>query len=366
MIRARDTDKILILAILLLVGVGILMVYSTSYIVAMERFGDEYFFFKKHLFFSVIGFFCFLVTMYLPYKSYKRFAYPILLAAIILLFLVFVEGIGVKINGASRWINLGPIRFQPSELAKVAVVIFLAYSLEAKGDKIKTFSLGLLPHVLIPALPVILIYMEPDLGTTLVMSAVIFIMMYIAGVRLKHLLSIILPALLVLYLMITTVGYRMERILTFLNPWRDPTGSGFQMVHSLMAIGSGGLYGVGLGEGRQKLFYLPEAHTDFIFSVIGEELGIIGVGLLIFLYALFLICGLKAALKSVDLFGTYLAVGPRSLVILQAIVNMGVVMGLLPAKGLPLPFVSYGGTSLVVNMAIAGMLLNIYKNGCEA
>ncbi len=364
-IRFKDTDRVLILTTLFLVVAGIMMVYSTSYIMAMERFKDEYFFLKRHLSFTLIGLAGFFITMHVPYRAYKKMAYPLLVAATILLSLVFVDVFGVDAGGARRWLEFGSVRFQPSELAKVAVVIFLAYSLEAKRDKIKTFSLGVVPHILIPALPIVLILLEPDFGTSMVITAVIFLMMFIAGVRITHLVPLGVMSLPLIYYLVAGTAYRMRRILIFLNPWKDPTGEGFQIVQSLIAIGSGGLYGVGFGEGRQKLFYLPEAHTDFIFSVIGEEFGIIGVLLVFILYLSFLLCGVRAAWKSPDLFGTYLASGLTSLIVLQAVINVGIVMGLLPPKGLPLPFISYGGTSLVVNMAMAGIVLNIYKKGCE-
>jgi cell division protein FtsW len=365
MIRVRETDKMMIVTTLLLVVAGIVMVYSSSYIVAMKRFGNEYLFLRKHLFFAVFGLASFIGGMYIPYRLYRRLTYPILIFSLILLSLVFINGVGVEAGGARRWLHLGPVTFQPSEVAKLAVVIFLAYSLEAKQRCIKSFSPGFLPHLLVPVVPILLILVEPDFGTAMVLAAVTFIMMFIGGVRLTYLLSIVVLALPALAYLIMNAGYRMKRMLVFLDPWKDPTGAGFQMVQSFLAFGSGGLFGVGLGEGRQKLFFLPEAHTDFILSILGEELGFIGVAVVIGLFILFLLCGIKAALKAPDLFGTYLAAGLTSLVILQAVINMGVVMGLLPPKGLPLPFISYGGTSLVMSMTMAGILLNIYRRGCE-
>ncbi|MFQ5586887.1 MAG: putative lipid II flippase FtsW [Thermodesulfobacteriota bacterium] len=361
----RETDKIMILTTLLLVVAGIIMVYSSSYIVAMERYDNEYLFLRKHLFFTAVGLVSFIGGMYIPYRVYRRVTYPLLILSLILLSLVFINGVGFEVGGARRWVSLGPVNFQPSEVAKLAVVIFLAYSLEAKQKSIKSFSPGFLPHIVIPALPVLLILVEPDFGTAMVLAAVAFIMMFTGGVRLAYLMTLVMLALPFLYYMVMNAGYRVKRMLAFLDPWKDPDGAGFQMVQSFLALGSGGIFGAGLGEGRQKLFFLPEAHTDFILSILGEELGFIGVVVVICLFILFLLCGIKIALKAPDLFGTYLAVGLTSLVILQAVINMGVVMGLLPPKGLPLPFISYGGTSLVVNMTVAGILLNIYKRGCE-
>ncbi|MBI5286193.1 MAG: cell division protein FtsW [Deltaproteobacteria bacterium] len=259
----------------------------------------------------------------------------------------------------------GFFTFQPSEVAKLMLVIYLAYSLSQKVDRIKTFSIGFLPHIIISGLIILLILKEPDFGTAVVLGGITIFMMYIAGVRFTYLVTLFLITLPFIYLMITQVGYRMNRIMAFLNPWKDPEGGGFQIVQSLLAFGAGGIWGVGLGEGRQKLLYLPEAHSDFILSVVGEELGLLGVSTILILYLFFLICGIRIALKAGDLFGSYLALGITLLITLQAIVNTGVVMGLLPPKGLALPFISYGGTSLVVNMVGVGILLNIFIKGSE-
>lgn len=359
MIKTKDIDRFLIISTLMLVGVGIIMVYSTSYIMAMKRFGDEYFFVKKHLTFAAAGLVLFLVASKVPYRAYRVLAYPALLLAAGFLVCLFIPGLGIKVGEATRWVRLGPVTFQPSELAKLAVVIFLAYSLAAKAEKIKSFGVGFLPNVLIPGIIVLLIIREPDLGTAVALSMLVLIMNFVGGVRLRYLAGLFLMMIPFVYVVITSFGYMMKRIMIYLDPWKDPSGAGFQMVQSYLAFGSGGLSGVGLGESRQKLFYLPEAHTDFILSVIGEELGFIGVAAIISLYVLFLVCGAKIAMRAKDLHGTYLALGLTFMVALQAALNMAVVMGLLPPKGLPLPFISYGGTSLVVNMLAVGILLNI-------
>ena len=366
MIKVKDTDRILIISTLLLVVVGVVMVYSTSYIVAMKRFGDEFFFVKKHLTYAVGGVGCMILASRLPYSLYRKLAYPALIIAALFLVCIYIPGLGVTAGGARRWVHLGPITFQPSEPAKLAVIFFLAYSLASKADRIKTFSPGFLPNILIPGIIISLIIMEPDLGTSMALASIVVIMNFAAGVRLRYLFGMGLLALPAVWLVIQNFGYMMTRIQIYLDPWKDPGGKGFQMVQSFLAFGAGGLYGAGLGEGKQKLFFLPEAHTDFILSVIGEELGLIGVSVVIAFYVIFLICGVKIALKAKDLHGQYLALGLTFMVVLQAALNMAVVMGLLPPKGLPLPFISYGGTSLMVNMAAVGIMLNIYMKENEA
>ncbi|HLC18492.1 MAG TPA: putative lipid II flippase FtsW [Thermodesulfobacteriota bacterium] len=360
MIKTRDTDRLIIVSSLVLVALGVLMVYSTSYIVAMKRFGDEYFFVKKHLTYAIAGIVLFIAATRLKYKVYGKLAYPALALAAVLLVLIYVPGFGFEAGGARRWVRLGPVAFQPSEPAKLAVIVFLAYSLSEKADRIKSFSFGFLPNILIPGAIIVMILLEPDLGTALTLALLVLIMNFAGGVRLRYLAGLGVAALPLLFVVVHKFGYMMARIKVFLDPWKEPQGAGFQMVQSFLAFGSGGVSGVGLGEGKQKLFYLPEAHTDFILSVIGEELGLIGVGSVIALYVIFLVCGVRIAMRARDLHGTYLALGLTLMVTLQAAVNMAVVMGLLPPKGLTLPFISYGGTSLVINLLAVGILLNIY------
>lgn len=366
MIKFKDTDRLLIISTLLLVVVGVVMVYSTSYIVAMKRFGDEYFFVKKHLTYAVSGVIFMIIASRVPYEMYRKLAYPILILAALFLICIYIPGLGFTAGGARRWVRLGPLAFQPSEPAKLAVIFFLAYSLAAKHDRIRTFSPGFLPNILIPGVIIGLVIMEPDLGTSMAIAAIVLILNFAAGVRLRYLFGMMLMALPALWVVINNFSYMMGRIMIFLDPWKDPEGKGFQMIQSFLAFGAGGLYGAGLGDGKQKLFFLPEAHTDFILSVIGEELGLIGVTGVIAFYVLFLVCGVRIALRAKDLHGQYLALGLTFMVVLQAALNMAVVMGMLPPKGLPLPFISYGGTSLMVNMAAVGIMLNIYIRENEA
>ncbi len=360
MVRFKEMDKFLIVSTLVLLVVGIVMVYSSSSIMAMNKFGDEYFFVKKHLVFACGGLVLFVIASKVPYTIYRYLAYPILILATAFLVLLLVPGFGVKAGAAVRWLRVGPFTFQPSEFAKLAVVFFLAYSLSAKAEKIKSFSIGFLPNVLIPGVVIALVISEPDFGTGVFMTLLVLMMIFAAGVRLRYLLGVCLLALPVLLSVVRNFDYMVRRVVTFMNPWADPLGDGFQMVQSFVAFGSGGIAGLGLGGGKQKLFYLPEAHTDFILSVIGEELGFLGVSVVAALYLTILYCGVNIAMKAKDLHGTYLALGITFMVVLQAAINMAVVLGLLPPKGMPLPFISYGGTSLLINMVAIGVLLNIY------
>ncbi len=363
---AYYADRAIILTTLLLVATGVVMVYSTSYVVAMNRFGDEYFFVKKHLMFAGLGFVVFAAASRVNYRVYRKLAYPALILAIVMLGLIYVPGLGRAAGGARRWLALPGLTFQPSEFAKFAVIVFLAYSLEAKKDVIKDFTLGFMPHVVIPGVLIALIMAQPDFGTAVTLSMLVFLMCFAAGVKLRYLLGTTACVLPVLALVVLRFGYMMRRLQIYMDPWKDAKGAGWQMVQSFIAFGSGGVWGVGLGEGRQKLFFLPEAHTDFIFSVIGEELGLVGVGVIILLYVGLVVSGVRVAFRAKDLFGTYLALGLSFMIGLQAIINMGVVMGMLPPKGLPLPLLSYGGTSLVMSMLSAGIILNIYIKSNEA
>jgi cell division protein FtsW len=290
---------------------------------------------------------------------YKNLVYPILLCAVGLVAAVFIPGIGRNIGGATRWLNLGPLSFQPSEAAKVAMIIFLAYSLEKKSRKIKSFAVGFVPNVIFMGVVASSILYQRDFGSAAIIASVTWFMMFVAGVRLPYLIGMFVAFLPAVFLLITGSEYRRKRIFAFLNPWNDQYGSGFQMIQSLVAFNEGGWFGKGLGQGQQKLFYLPEAHTDFIFSVIGEELGLVGVMLVMAMFSFFCYRGFKIALEAPDLFGKFLAVGCTLLVGFEAILNLAVVMGLLPTKGLTLPFISYGGSSLVISLVAVGILLNI-------
>ena len=363
MVRIMEThkyyDQLLLLIVVILVGIGIVMVYSSSSISAATRFGDGIHFLKRQSCFALIGLLFMLLVMNIRYQALKRLVYPIIITSLLLLILVLIPGIGTSIGGSSRWFRIGPLSFQPSEFAKLALIIFLAYSLAKKEKKIKSFSIGFLPHLIVTIVMCGLVLLQPDFGTAVTLLFLFFILMFAAGSKIRYLAYVLSAMSVGCYFLISCVGYRLNRITAYLNPWEDPTSTGFQIIQSFLAFGSGGLWGTGLGNGKQKLFYLPEPHTDFIFSIIGEELGLIGVLLVIILFILLLCCGVKIALKAPDLFGTYLALGITSLIVLHMVINLGVVMGLLPTKGSTLPFISYGGTSLVVNLISIGFLLNI-------
>ena len=361
----RYADRILIVAVLMLLVLGVVMVYSTSFMLALKEHHDKYHFVKKQLLFVVAGLGVFFITLKFNYIYYRRLAPFIFAMALVLLGLVFVPGLGYKVGGATRWIETGVVRFQPSEIAKLSMVIFVAYLLDMKKDRIKQFYAGFLPALLLPAIPIGLVMAEPDFGTSVTMAMLLVTMAFIGGVRASYLAGLVVAIIPVLYTVVVSFDYMTRRIRAFLDPWKDPGDAGFQIIQSFLAFGSGGLSGVGLGEGRLKLFYLPEAHTDFIFSIIGEELGLIGVTAVIVLYGAILLAGVAIAKGAKEPFGRYLAAGITLMITLQALINMAVVLGMLPPKGLPLPFLSYGGTSLVMSLAAVGILLNIHTKEVE-
>ncbi|NNC14606.1 putative lipid II flippase FtsW [Corallococcus exiguus] len=355
-------DPILLCAVLALVTLGLVMTYSASAVLAQDKLGDSLYFLKRQLSAAGLGLVGMAVAMKLGWRKLARLAYPLLLVAIVLLIAVAIPGIGTTAGGARRWIRLPGFSLQPAEIAKFAWLVYLSYSLAKKREKVATFSIGFLPHLALCGILVFLCMLQPDFGSSVLLVFMLFVLLFAAGTKLSYLVGSILLALPLAFVAIATSPYRMKRILAFLDPWAHRHDVGYQVAESLMSIGSGGITGLGLGDGRQKLFFLPEAHTDFIFSILGEELGLIGVGLLVVLYAIVLWRGIRAALAAGETFGTYLGLGISSIIAFQATVNMCVAMGLLPTKGLTLPFVSYGGTSLVVLMGSAGVLLSLSAN----
>jgi cell division protein FtsW len=356
--RRRNYDRGLMLSVLFLVGAGIVMVYSASFRYAEAcRLPSGYFFFRQAGF-AVVGLLALAVAARLDYHvwGWKKIVYAMLIAVGVLLLVVLF---GRRINGAHRWLRLGPISLQPSEMAKFAVVAFLAYGLLAKKARMKSFAYGFLPHVLIAGLIAGLILIEPDFGTFFLLGLILFVMLLIGDASRLHLGALALAGAAGVPALILFSPYRAKRLFAFLHPFDDPLGINYQLRQSLIALGSGGIFGRGPGLGRQKMLFLPELHTDFILANLGEELGFVGVLAVLALFAYVLYRGSRIALRSTDPFGTYLAFGLTLLLGLQVVISAGVVMGLLPTKGLPLPFVSYGGSSLVVNMAMAGVLLSI-------
>lgn len=352
-------DVYLFFTTLILTLIGILMTFSSSAILAQEKYGDTYFFLKRELFYCGLGLIGLFIVRKIPYRLYAKIIYPILGVVFLLMIMCLIPPFGYTAGGASRWLRFGAFTFQPSEIAKIAIVMFVAYMASKKGDNIRLFFKGFLPTILIAGAFLLLILAQKDLGSAFVVSVVMFIMLFVSGTHPAFLGGSIALACPGLYFLIVSESFRMRRILAFLNPWKYQSDHGFQIIQSFVALTSGGFWGVGLGESKQKLFYLPEAHTDFIFAVLGEEFGMLGVLVVIALFLLLIFRGLKIAHKTENPFGMFLALGITCLIGLQAFINFGVVMGMLPTKGLVLPFISYGGSSLVISLSSVGILLNI-------
>lgn len=363
--NAYSYDPVILLAVMLMIGIGLVAVYSASSILAEEKFGDHYYYFRRQIIFCLLGLMLMILAKNINYLLYRRLVYLFLGSSLILLILLLVPGIGYKVGGAQRWFRFGLISMQPSEAAKLSLAIFIAYSMSKNVENMGTFFHGLFPHLFVAAIFITLILLQPDLGTAIIIGMWMLTLLFIGGVNLGQLLVLLGLITPVVFYLITQSAYRLHRWWAFLNPWEDPQGFGFQIIHSFLAFGSGGLSGVGLGNSKQKLFYLPEPHTDFILSIIAEEIGFIGISVLLILFSLVVIRGIKIALNAPELFGTYLALGISCMLAVQVIVNVGVVMALLPTKGLTLPFISYGGSSLIVNLIGVGILMNISKKALE-
>jgi cell division protein FtsW len=355
----RPIDPWLLLAVVLLLLVGEVMVFNTTYFYAFEHFGDPYRFVWKHQIALVLGSIGLVIAVSLSSVAYRRFTYPVLVFAFLGLLIVFMPGVAQgKIH---RWIDLGLLNFQPSELAKGAVVLYLAHFLAKKTERLTSVVHGLLPPLLIVGTAVVLIVMEPDLGGAVFVSMILFALLYVAGARVQHLAALAACGVGLLVFAIGTASYRSDRLDSFFNPTAHKQGKSYQLNQSLLAFGAGGIKGVGLGESRQKMFYLPEAHTDFIFAVVGEETGLWGTVSILSLFTLLGVRGLRVAARHPQPFGRLLAFGYTFLLVCQAGLNMAVVLGLLPTKGLPLPFISYGGSSLVMALVYAGVLLSLSR-----
>jgi len=360
---SRNTRIDLFASAVILICVGLIMIYSSSSIYSWERYKDSFFFFKRHLSFLFIGAVITFLVMSMDYKQLRRYSKPLMVVSFFMLVLVLIPGLGREVSGARRWFRFKMFSFQPSELATLATLIYVSDFIARRGPQIRSFTRGFLPPMLALGGIIALILLQPDLGTSLALGVVVVIMLFIAGVRPLYILSLILASLPALYVLIFAVPYRRMRILAFLNPWLDPRGSGFQIIQSQIALGSGGLFGVGLGQSKQKLFYLPAAHTDFIFSIIGEELGLLGTLGVIVLFMIFIRQGLKIIKNAPNAFSYFLSLGLVLMISLKAIINIGVSCGVFPTKGLPLPFISYGGSSFIFDMICVGLLLNISRTG---
>jgi cell division protein FtsW len=338
------------------------MVYSASSVYAQQHYNSSTFFLKRHLVFVLIGSLFTFIVMYLDYRLFQRLSKPLLLLSLALLVLVLIPNVGRAVAGARRWFRWGSISFQPSELMNLVFIIYTADFICRKRNILNEFNYGLAPIMLILGLTAALIFVQPDLGTAVGLALIVFLMLFVAGIRFSYLAGILILSVPLLYALILSAPYRKMRIITFLNPWLDPKGSGFQLIQSNIALASGGFFGVGLGKSMQKLFYLPAAHTDFIFSIIAEELGLLGALGVCLLFINFIIQGIRVIKNTTDMFGYYLATGIVLMIGLRALINMGVCSGILPTKGLPLPFISYGGSSLIFDMVAVGLLLNIARD----
>jgi cell division protein FtsW len=361
MTERRPVDRWLMGTVIFLVLLGVMMVYSASYAVGYTQFHDSAYFFKRQLAWLVVGLGGAWLASRLDYDKLRAAAPWLFAAALLALIAVLVPGVGTMEGGARRWLEYGPFSFEPSELAKIALVVLLAKMFAQRDDGARSFRKAGVPALLAVGLCFYLVMKEPDLGTASLLLLTAFVMMCVAGARARDLALEALIALPGLVLFIYSSAYRRDRFLAFLDPWKDPQGTGYHIIQSLYALGSGGIFGVGLGESRQKFGYLPEANTDFIYSIIGEELGFIGAAIVLVAFLLLAQRGITIAMKANDRFGSYLAAGITASIVLQAFVNIGVATSTFPVTGVPLPFISYGGTSLVVSLLGAGILASISR-----
>jgi len=365
-------DVPLLTVALALISLGLVMIYSASSVVAQNEYGDSTFFLSRQLMGVGAGMIGLIAGMRIDYRWYRRLIYPLLALAFLLLAAIWVPSLGTSAGGARRWLLAGSFRFQPAELAKVITVFFLAYSVSKKDDKMRYFTLAFIPHLLVVGGLVVLLLPQPDFGSSAILMVMMGLMLFVGGARVSYLLGFIIAAGVLAYDAVVSSDYRMERIQAFLNPEQHRLESGWQFMESFIALGSGGLSGLGLGQGHFKLGYVPELWNDFIGTIIGQELGLVGLSSVVCLFLVLLWRGARVALRAPDSFGSYLAFGLTALIALQAATNLGVVTGLLPTKGLTLPFISYGRSSLIVNMFAVGVLLNIsqrnddmWREACE-
>ncbi|MFC1703741.1 putative lipid II flippase FtsW [Candidatus Omnitrophota bacterium] len=358
----RNDRILLIMITAVLICIGIVMIYSSSSIYAWKNLHDSTYFLKRHLIYLMVGLLAMVSVMMVDYHWLQRHAKVILLTSVVFLLLVLVPGLGREVGGARRWFRFFGFGFQPSEFAKLAFIVYLSDFLSRKQNKIRDLFHGFAPAMTIMGVFTLAILLQPDLGTAIVVVVIGFTLFFLAGGKIVHLITTVALCLPVFYALIWSSAYRRMRIISFWNPWADPQGSGFQLIQSQIAMGSGGIFGIGLGQSKQKLFYLPAAHTDFIFSIIGEELGLIGTLSIVALFFVFLWQIAKIVRNAPDGFGYFLGSGILIMLAFESVINIGVATGSLPTKGLPLPFISYGGSALVVAMVSVGLLLNISRS----
>lgn len=360
-LKKSTPDFILIVVTLSLLAIGLIMVYSASAVWADYKFDDTFFFAKRQMLFAGVGILAMFFIMNVDYWTWRTWGKVIIIVCFVLLIMVLIPGVGVLRNGSRSWIGVGAFSIQPSEFMKLAMIAFLAKFLSENQKYITSFRKGLVPSLFLVFVAFGMIMLQPDLGTGTVMVGTAVVMVFIAGAKISHFAMMGLAGLVGFAALVLSAPYRIKRITSFLDPWEDPLGSGFQMIQSLYAIGPGGLLGLGLGESRQKFFYLPEPQNDFIFAILAEELGFIGGSLVLLLFSLLLWRGIRIALGAPDLYGSFLAVGIVSMIAIQVMINVGVVTGLMPVTGITLPFLSYGGSSLTLMLLAVGVLLNISR-----
>ena len=346
-----------------LVSVGLVMVLSASSVEAFEEYGSSFLFFLRQAIYAAVGTIGLWVASRMRYQAWAHLCVPLLAVSSALLILVLIPGVGKVAGGSARWIELGPVTIQPSEAAKLAVISFTAALLARRWRRLGEPRQLTLPLIPVVAFLCLLILLQPDMGTAIIVVATVGVLLFAAGARLKHLLVGAVALVTLGVGLIAIEGYRLVRFLSFLDPWKDPQGTGYQNIQSLVGFGSGGVFGLGLGAGRQKFGYLPNAHTDFIYSIIGEELGLVGALFVLVLFGLLIYAGIRVALHAPDAFGRLLAAGITGWFAIQALTNLGAVTGLLPITGVPLPFVSFGGSALVVSLVVVGILLSISRTG---
>lgn len=362
MVEPKEIDKKLLFTIGALLIFGLIMIASAGIVYSKVRFGDSYYFFKHQLFYGILpGIFILYLTQKINYNFWKKIAFPFFVLNLIFLVLVFIPSFGTKIYGASRWLKLGPFSFQPAEMLKLSVILYLAAWLEGKTERIKDFFEGLLPFLIVVGLVSFLLIKQPDVGTLGVIILISLSVFFVSGAKISHMFLIGASGVLALITLIKMEAYRMNRFLVFLHPELDPRGIGYQINQALLAIGSGGILGVGLGHSLQKFNYLPEPVGDSIFAIIEEELGLVGGLFLISLFVYLAIRGLRIAKNAPDKFSKLVATGIVTWIVFQAFINIAAISGLIPLTGIPLPFISYGGTSIIFLMAATGILLNISK-----
>jgi cell division protein FtsW len=361
--RRPPTYLALLCTVLVLNLVGLVMVLSSSSVEALANYGSSWLFFKRQLAWTVLGLAALGVASRVDYRQLRRFVGPMLVAAVVLLTLVLVPGLGISVSGSTRWLGVGSLRFQPSELAKLALLVYCADVCTRRVGVLDDWRQVLRPVALVFGFFALLVMKEPDMGTTIVMAMLTGTILFVAGIRLRHMAVVGVAGLAAATFLAVAEPYRRARLASFLDPFSDARAGGYQVAQSLIALGSGGWTGVGLGAGRAKWMFLPNAHTDFIFAVVGEELGLVGCALIIFLFAALAVLGIRTAVRAPDRFGTLVAAGITGWIVGQALVNIGAVTGLLPVTGVPLPFVSFGGSALLFTMAAAGVLLNVARQG---